>query len=144
MAQTTSPATEAAPDGRERSASGSTGGDPADGGEADVVGLGKWRASAFVAPALVLVAIFLVFPALWTLYIGITNYRLTGIAARVPEFVGIDNYTRALGDPNFLNSLYLTLVFVLFSAVIGQNGLGFALAWRLQDARGWVRRLVES
>ncbi|MBA3800386.1 MAG: sugar ABC transporter permease, partial [Geodermatophilaceae bacterium] len=136
MAQTTSPATEATapgegvgadgidgPDGTGKG--GRTPSDSASGGETDVVGLGKWRASAFVAPALILVSIFLVFPALWTIYIGITNYRLTGIAARAPEFVGFDNYVRAVGDADFLNSLYLTLIFVLFSAVIGQNVLGF-------------------
>ncbi len=155
MARTTSPATEATAPGEKIGAQGVGGADgngkdgrtPSDsasGGETDVVGLGKWRASAFVAPALVLVSIFLVFPALWTIYIGITNYRLTGIAARAPEFVGFDNYVRAIGDADFLNSLYLTLIFVLFSAVIGQNVLGFGLAWRLQSVQGWVRGLVQS
>src|SRR5947209_10119434 len=47
----------------------------------DVVGLGRWRAAGFVAPALVLIGVFLVFPALWTLYIGATDFRLTGATA---------------------------------------------------------------
>lgn len=110
----------------------------------DVAGLGRGRAAAFVAPAMLLVAVFLVFPALWTLYIGITNYRLTGVQARVPEIVGADNYVDALGDPTFHNALFLTLVFVLFSAVLGQNILGFTLARSLGTLRPVLRRVVES
>lgn len=110
----------------------------------DVVGLGRWRAMGFVAPALALIGVFLVFPAVWTLYIGATNFRLTGVAARTPSFVGLDNYARALTDDTFYNSLWLTLVFVMGSAVIGQNGLGFALAWVLRGVPRWVRRLVEA
>lgn len=110
----------------------------------DAAGLGRVRASAFVAPALVLVAVFLVFPALWTIYLGLTNFRLTGIAAARPQFVGLDNYGKVLTDPNFLNSLYLTLLYVLGSAVIGQSVLGFALAWMMRSAHPTVRSVVES
>jgi multiple sugar transport system permease protein len=111
---------------------------------ADVVGLGRWRAFAFVAPALVLIGVFLVFPALWTLYIGVTDYRLTGTAARAPQIVGLDNYRRALTDPSFYRSMWLTLLFVLGSAVVGQNLLGFALAHALRSARRAARRAVEA
>ena len=111
---------------------------------ADALGLGRWRAAGFVVPALTLIGVFLVFPALWTLYIGTTNYRLTGIAARRPEFVGLDNYERALTDPTFYNSLWLTLLFVLGSALLGQNVLGFLLAFALRAARRGVRRVVEA
>jgi len=110
----------------------------------DVAGLGRLRAVGFVAPALVLIGVFLVFPALWTLYIGVTNYRLTGVAARTPDVVGLDNYRRALSDPTFYRSLWITLLFVFGSAVIGQNGLGFVFAWGLRGARPWVRRLAEA
>ncbi len=110
----------------------------------DVAGLGVVRGGAFVLPAMVTIGVFLLFPALWTIYIGITNYRLTGEAARNPRTVGGENYTRALDDPLFTNSLLLTGIFVLGSAVIGQNVLGFALAWLLRGATTWVRRTVEA
>ena len=110
----------------------------------DAAGLGRVRASAFVAPGLALVAIFLVFPALWTLYLGLTNYRLTGIAAARPKFVGLDNYATALGDQEFLNALWLTLLYVLGSAVIGQTILGFVLAWTMRTVHRTVRTVVES
>ncbi|MGI5163197.1 carbohydrate ABC transporter permease [Spirillospora sp. CA-253888] len=110
----------------------------------DAAGLGRARAAAFVAPALVLVAVFLVFPALWTLYLGTTDYRLTGVAASRPQFVGADNYTAVLGDEGFHRSLWLTAQFVLGSAVLGQTVLGFALAWVMRDRTGPLRRLVEG
>jgi multiple sugar transport system permease protein len=110
----------------------------------DAAGLGRVRASAFVAPGLALIAVFLVFPALWTLYLGLTNYRLTGIAAARPEVVGLDNYTRALTDPAFLSSLWLTLLYVIGSAVIGQSILGFVLAWTMRGLPRPVRSVVES
>ena len=116
----------------------------------DAAGLGRFRASAFVVPALALIGVFLVYPALWTLYLGLTNYRLTGVAAARPQVVGLDNYTHALSDPEFLNSLWLTLLYVLGSAVIGQSVLGFVLAWTVFP-RSWgisvprvVRTVVES
>ena len=113
-------------------------------GAADVVGLGRWRAVAFVAPALALIGVFLIFPALWTLYIGATDFRLTGAAAQAPSIVGLDNYRRALRDPGFYRSLWLTLVFVFGSAVVGQNVFGFALAYALRSTRRALRRFMEA
>ncbi|MFI7702526.1 carbohydrate ABC transporter permease [Nonomuraea sp. NPDC049480] len=110
----------------------------------DAAGLGRRRAVAFVLPALVLIAVFLVFPALWTIYLGLTDYRLTGLAAANPQVVGLDNYTGALEDPRFLTSLWLTLLYVGGSAIIGQAGLGFTLAWILRTRTGPVRRVVEG
>jgi len=117
---------------------------PSAGPDTGPPGFGRAGAVAFLAPALALIGVFLVFPALWTIYIGITNYALTGPAASAPRVVGLDNFGAALGDALFGNSLWLTLVFVIGSAVIGQNVLGFALAWLLRGARPWLRRLLES
>lgn len=91
-----------------------------------------------------LIGVFLVFPGLWTLYIGATNFRLTGAAARQPDFVGLENYVRALTDDTFYHSLWLTLIFVFGSAVIGQNGLGFTLAWAMRGARPGAKRVIEA
>jgi multiple sugar transport system permease protein len=110
----------------------------------DTAGLGTARAVGFIAPALLLIGLFLVFPALWTIYIGLTNYTLTGTASIAPEFIGLTNFLNALDDALFGNALWLTLVFVMGSAVIGQNLLGFTLAWLLRSARPTVRRVVEG
>jgi multiple sugar transport system permease protein len=100
-------------------------------------------AISFVTPALIVIAVFLVFPAVWTLYLGLTDYRLTGLAAAEPQMVGVSNYTDALTQPAFYDSLRVTLLFVLGSAVLGQAVLGFALAWNLRDWRGPWRTTLE-
>ncbi|MFI7221627.1 carbohydrate ABC transporter permease [Nonomuraea angiospora] len=110
----------------------------------DAAGLGRLRAGVFVAPALLLIAAFLVFPALWVLYLALTNYRLTGAAAAEPQFVGLANLLDAAANPEFWSSTWLTVEFVLGSAVIGQVGLGFTIAWLLRDRRGPLKRLVEG
>jgi multiple sugar transport system permease protein len=112
--------------------------------ERDAAGLGRWRASGFVAPAVLLVVAFLVFPALWTIYLGLTDYRLTGLAAADPQMVGLDNFQRAVDEEEFTHSLGLTLQFVVGSAVLGQAVLGFVIAWLMRERRGVLRRLVEA
>ncbi|GAA2398716.1 sugar ABC transporter permease [Nonomuraea africana] len=111
---------------------------------ADAAGLGAPRAAAFIAPAMALIAVFLVFPALWVIYLGLTNYRLTGAAAAEPQFVGLDNFVKAVADGGFWNSAWLTVQFVLGSAVIGQVVLGFTIAWLLRDRQGPLKRVVEG
>jgi multiple sugar transport system permease protein len=110
----------------------------------DVAGLGVARAVAFLLPAIVFIGVFLVFPALWTIYIGATDYELTGPNSVAPRFVGVANFEAALSDPEFRNALWLTLVFVVGSAVIGQNALGFALAGLLRRAVAPVRAVVQA
>ena len=103
-----------------------------------------WRgAMAFVAPALALIPVFLVVPAIWTLYLGFTNRRLTGVQAIHPEWVGLDNYREALDDKHFTGSLKVTLRYVVGSAIIGQAVLGFTLAWMFRNWNSWLKRVLE-
>lgn len=110
----------------------------------DVAGLGVGRALLFVAPALLLIGFFLVFPALWTLYIGATNYELTGPASVAPQMVGLGNFRNALSDTLFRNALWLTIVFVFGSAVIGQNLVGFGLAWLIRRSGAVLRGTIQA
>ena len=110
----------------------------------DAAGLGRTRAVAFITPGFLLIAAFLVFPALWTIYLGVTDFRLTGVAAADPKVVGLANYTQALSDPAFRNSLVLTLIFVLGSAVIGQSVMGFLIASSMRAVPKSVKTVVES
>jgi multiple sugar transport system permease protein len=105
--------------------------------------LPKRAAAAFVAPAFLLIAVFLIFPALWTVFLGLTDYGLTGVQALHPQVVGAANYVTALTDPRFLNSVWVTLLYVFGSAVVGQAILGFVLAWAFRSWRGPIRSLVE-
>ncbi|MEA4945574.1 MAG: sugar ABC transporter permease [Propionicimonas sp.] len=109
----------------------------------DVAGLGTARAGVFVAPALIIIGVFLLFPALWTIWLGMTDYRLTGVQAASPKFVGLDNFIHALTDQAFWNSLSLTLVFVIGSGIIGQMVIGFAIAWLVRNIKAWAKGLIE-
>ena len=83
-------------------------------------------------PAILILVIFLAGPIVWALYSSFTNTALTGANARDPQWIGLENYERLLRDPVFPSSVWLTVVFVLFSAILGQNlaGLGLALLMR--------------
>jgi multiple sugar transport system permease protein len=100
-------------------------------------------ASFFLSPATIIIIIFLVIPAFWTIYLGITNYRLTGFSAVDPEIIGLENFKRALSDPAFFNSLKVTFIFTIGSAILGQAVLGFFLAWILFGLSKRVRSTVE-
>ncbi|MGK3941857.1 carbohydrate ABC transporter permease [Streptomyces sp. RP5T] len=93
-------------------------------------------------PAVVLLALFLAGPIAYCVYYAFTDMQLTGASGT--RFVGIDNFTRAFEDADFLNAMWLTLVFVVGSAVVGQNTLGLALAVLVQKATGPVRALVNG
>jgi multiple sugar transport system permease protein len=91
----------------------------------------------FLTPALVLLAGFTIWPAVWAVYQSFTNKALTGFEARSPRFVGLENYTRLLGDPDFHSSMLRTFAFVLLSAVLGQTIFAFAIAYLMADRPRW-------
>lgn len=95
-----------------------------------------------LAPSIVLLGLFVAGPILWCFYAAFTNSALSGIAARRPKFVGLDNFTTAFTSPDVAASLWLTVVFVLLSAVVGQNGLGILLAVFMQHKGKLLRGIV--
>lgn len=90
-----------------------------------------------LVPATVLLVVFLVGPILWSVYAAFTNTTLSGAGAASSQFVGLANFQKAFGSDGFVNSVVLTLIFTLLSAVIGQNALGLALAL-------WMRRSLAA
>ncbi|MBL1102265.1 carbohydrate ABC transporter permease [Streptomyces coffeae] len=95
-----------------------------------------------LAPATILLLLFLGGPIGYCVYIAFTNMQLTG--ASTTDFVGLDNFRRAFGDDDFRNAVVLTLVFTFISSLIGQNTLGLALAALMQRASKPVRTLTGS
>jgi multiple sugar transport system permease protein len=93
-------------------------------------------------PAVFLLAVFLAGPIAYCVYYAFTDMQLTGASGT--HFVGVDNFTRAFKDTDFLNAMWLTLLFVVGSAVVGQNTLGLALAVLMQKATKPVRSLVNG
>lgn len=101
----------------------------------------NWRdaltLAGFLTPALALLGVFTIWPAVWAIYQSFTNKALTGFEARSPHFVGLQNYTRLLGDPDFHSSMLRTFAFVLLSAVVGQTIFAFAIAYLMAERPRW-------
>lgn len=95
-----------------------------------------------LAPALIMLFLFFLGPVLWSVYSSFTNAALTGDGAQNPQWVGLDNFRRLFSDPNVTNGIWLTVVFVLGSAVIGQNLLGLAIALLMRGRGRWLRAAV--
>ncbi|EPD94456.1 MULTISPECIES: carbohydrate ABC transporter permease [Streptomyces] len=93
-----------------------------------------------LAPATALLLLFLVGPIAYCVAVAFTDMRLTGQASA--SFVGVENFTRAFGDPAFRNAVVLTLVFTVLSSLLGQNTLGLALAALMRRASKTVRTVA--
>lgn len=79
-----------------------------------------------VAPAAVLLILFLVIPVILAFTLSFTNARL--ISPNPPRFVGLDNFVRAFtADPVFAQSAWNTFWFALVVVPV-QAGLGLLLA----------------
>ncbi len=89
----------------------------------------RWRKGLFfMLPALLVICIFMLGPAVWSIYISLTNMSLTGVGAATPQWVGLQNFQQIFRDGEFLNSLKVSLTYLVFSALIGQALLGLILA----------------
>lgn len=100
---------------------------------------GWWRWVP-LAPATILLLLFLAGPIGYCVWIAFTDTQLTGRSGS--EFVGLDNFRRAFADDDFRNAVQLTLVFTVVSAIVGQNTLGLALAGLMRAASRPVRTLT--
>lgn len=95
-----------------------------------------------LVPAVILMLIFLIGPILYSLYGSLTNAAMTGYKAANPQFVGLENYQSLAASGEFWQSVWLTVVFVLCSAVIGQNVLGMGLALLMQISPKGIANVV--
>jgi multiple sugar transport system permease protein len=87
----------------------------------------------FVAPALVGFAVFYLLPTIRAFYIGLTNWNLL----RAPKFLGLENYTRLVGDGKFWSSIWITVLYVLYNIPV-QTVLGLLIAVLLKRLTGSV------
>ena len=85
----------------------------------------------FPLPAIVFVAMLMVFPVLYTLLLSFTNWNLT--SGSPLSFVGFKSYARVLTEPRFLHALARTFYFTFFAVAI-EGFLGVATALLLNRA----------
>lgn len=93
-------------------------------------------------PSMLVFAVFLLGPILYSFYGSLTNAELSGVRAVHPEFIGLDNYEQLFADPKFWSSLLLTVIFVVASALVGQNILGLLLALLMEKASKPIKFLA--
>ena len=98
----------------------------------------------FLTPALALIGVFIVWPAVWAVVQSFTNRALTGAEALNPEYVGLENYRRLVADSDLRSSLLRTAAFVFVSAVVGQTVLGFFVAYLMAERPGWRLRFMPA
>lgn len=93
-----------------------------------------WTKSIPLLPAVALMLVFMAGPIVYAFYGSFTNQAMTGPAAADPQFVGLANYAELFRATSFWQSIGLTLMFVIGSALIGQNVLGMAMAILVREA----------
>jgi multiple sugar transport system permease protein len=95
-------------------------------------------------PAVLMLLVFFLGPVIYAVYGSLTNASLTGLGAVHPRFVGGANYASLLTDPDFPRVVWLTVVFVVASAIIGQNILGMVLALLMNAASPTIAGLART
>ncbi|MGO1770404.1 MAG: carbohydrate ABC transporter permease [Microbacterium sp.] len=100
----------------------------------------KHRKWALASPAMIFIALLLLFPVAWTLYLSLTNSKGS---VRAPfDFIGIENYADVLTDferfwPAVGRTVYFTGGALLFEVVFG---IAIALLlWKPFRGERWVR-----
>ncbi|MEU3642402.1 sugar ABC transporter permease [Lentzea sp. NPDC034063] len=73
----------------------------------------KWSPYLFIAPFFVIFLVFGLFPLIYTAWVSLHDWDITGAGA----FVGLDNYVTLFADPDFWNSVVNTLGMLVLATV---------------------------
>ncbi len=101
----------------------------------------RWQnAYMFTLPAILFVAVFMVYPILNMVYLSFSDY--SPLRSAVPHFIGLDNYTSVINSGSVLQSLGVTLQFTILSVCLELIG-GLAIAMLLSNALLHARTRLE-
>jgi multiple sugar transport system permease protein len=81
----------------------------------------------FLVPALLILFVFTLLPAIWAVYVSFTDLALAGPKALNYGLIGLRNYAELFADKSFHNSIWLTIQYTLFTNA-GQFVLGLSAA----------------
>jgi len=87
---------------------------------------------AFVAPAVILLAVFIIFPAIMSFYYSLTDFYI--LTPDKTSFVGLDNYKYLFSEEIFYQALKNTIYFVLVVVPV-QVGAALLLAVLINSKR---------
>ncbi|MEO9336610.1 sn-glycerol-3-phosphate ABC transporter permease UgpA [Mesorhizobium sp. SB112] len=94
-----------------------------------------------LAPQLAITAVFFYWPASQAVYQSMLKEDPFGLRTR---FVGLDNFKKVLADPGYLNSMQVTAIFSIATAVLAM-GVALVLAVmadRIVRGRGFYRTMM--
>ncbi|MGW3887743.1 carbohydrate ABC transporter permease [Micromonospora chokoriensis] len=102
----------------------------------------RWTPYLFLTPAALFIFVFQAVPLAQEVYLSFTRTRLLNPTRS--EWVGLENFNRIFGDPDFHRTLLITFVYVV-ACVVGAIGAGLGVALLLNRnfrGRGVARALV--
>jgi putative chitobiose transport system permease protein len=77
----------------------------------------------FLAPALLLIAVFVLYPMLAVVYFSFTDYSIIS----PPEWVGLDNYLRLLDDRTFWKALTNSAIYLIATPILIALSISLAI-----------------
>ena len=77
----------------------------------------------FLAPALLLIGVFVVYPILSVVYYSFTDYSIS----TPPVWIGTENYEKLIGDPTFWLALTHSLVYLVVTPILIVLAIGLAI-----------------
>ena len=100
------------------------------------------RALGFLVPTFFLLLFFFLWPIALSFFYSMTDLTLSGSKSENYDFVGFNNFVKLFSDPLFKTSFINTLIFLIFSAIIGQLFFGFVIAYMMKQKNQIVRSTV--
>ena len=98
---------------------------------------------SMVLPMLVVVLVFMGWPAVWTFVLSFTNMTVTGPTATHYQYIGFANYQQLFSSGSGLvDSIGKSVYYLVVSGYLGQAVLGFLLAYFLSRCAYAVRATV--
>ena len=108
-----------------------------------VAGKGKFKidraAIAFISPALIFYVLFIIWPAISSVYYSFTSWD--GISPKI-HFVGLANYKEIFTSSRFGNALKNTVILTIFISIL-ENAFALGLALIVDNVR-WFKNLFRS
>lgn len=92
-------------------------------------------------PGLAVMVAFFMLPVALTIFYSFTNLSLTGSDAANLRFIGLENYYKLIHDKEVMATVIRTLMYTIAS-VVGQNILGFIIAYLMQEKNRTFRRII--
>lgn len=102
----------------------------------------RTKAALFLLPAFLLIVLFYALPVVVSVFYSFTDKALVGLKSQKWSMIGFRNYLSMLTDGNFALSLMNTVVFLFFSAIIGQQVLGFLIAYLIERSNRHIGKFT--